>query len=100
MKAYVVKAKAKLGKLPSKEICRDLLYEDSLERKLDIIRANKSEIPNIYSKKDVEIFLSNSLYDDLNSFLKFLKEEEKFLYKIYFKIRTTINSINCSGNFK
>ena len=93
MKAYVVKAKAKLGKLPSKEICRDLLYEDSLERKLDIIRANKSEIPNIYSKKDVEIFLSNSLYDDLNSFLKFLN-------KIYFKIRTTINSINCSGDFK
>ena len=41
MKAYVVKAKAKLGKLPSKEICRDLLYEDSLERKLDIIRAKR-----------------------------------------------------------
>lgn len=83
MKAYVVKAKAKLGKLPSKEICRDLLYEDSLERKLDIIRANKSEIPNIYSKKDVEIFLSNSLYDDLNSFLKFLKGEEKNFFIKY-----------------
>ena len=83
MKAYVVKAKAKLGKLPSKEICRDLLYEDSLERKLDIIRANKSEITNIYSKKDVEIFLSNSLYDDLNSFLKFLKGEEKNFFIKY-----------------
>lgn len=83
MKAYVVKAKAKLGKLPSKEICRDLLYEDSLERKLDIIRANKSEIPNIYSKKDVEIFLSNSLYDDLNSFLKFLKGEERNFFIKY-----------------
>ena len=83
MRAYVVKAKAKLGKLPSKEICRDLLYEDSLERKLDIIRANKSEIPNIYSKKDVEIFLSNSLYDDLNSFLKFLKGEEKNFFIKY-----------------
>lgn len=83
MKAYVVKAKAKLGKLPSKEICRDLLYEDSLERKLDIIRANKSEIPNIYSKKDMEIFLSNSLYDDLNSFLKFLKGEEKNFFIKY-----------------
>lgn len=83
MKAYVVKAKAKLGKLPSKEICRDLLYEDSLERKLDIIRANKSEIPNIYSKKDMEIFLSNSLYDDLNSFLKFLKGGEKNFFIKY-----------------
>lgn len=83
MKAYVVKAKAKLGKLPSKEICRDLLYEDSLERKLDIIRANKSEIPNIYSKKDMEIFLSNSLYDDLNSFLKFLKGEERNFFIKY-----------------
>ena len=83
MRAYVVKAKAKLGKLPSKEICRDLLYEDSLERKLDIIRANKSEIPNIYSKKDMEIFLSNSLYDDLNSFLKFLKGEEKNFFIKY-----------------
>lgn len=83
MKAYVVKAKAKLGKLPSKEICRDLLYEDSLERKLDIIRANKSEIPNIYSKKDMEIFLSNSLYDDLNSFLNFLKGEERNFFIKY-----------------
>lgn len=83
MKAYVVKAKAKLGKLPSKEICRDLLYEDSLERKLDIIRANKSEILNIYSKKDMEIFLSNSLYDDLNSFLKFLKGEERNFFIKY-----------------
>ena len=36
MKAYVAKAKAKLGKLPTKEICRDLLYEDNFERKLDI----------------------------------------------------------------
>ena len=83
MRAYVVKAKAKLGKLPSKEICRDLLYEDSLERKLDIIRANKSEIPNIYSKKDMEIFLSNSLYDDLNSFLNFLKGEERNFFIKY-----------------
>ena len=83
MKAYVVKAKAKLGKLPTKEICRDLLYEDNFERKLDIIRNNNSEIPNVSSKKDLEIFLSNKLYDDLNSFLKFLKGEEKEFFLKY-----------------
>lgn len=83
MKAYVVKAKAKLGKLPKKETCRDLLYEDSLERKLDIIRNNNSEIPNLSSKKDLEIFLSNKLYDDLYSFLKFLKGEEKEFFIKY-----------------
>lgn len=83
MKAYVVKAKAKYGKLPSKEICRDLLYEDSFERKLDIIRNNNSEIPNINSKKDLEIYLSNKLYDDIYSFLKFLKGEEKSFFLKY-----------------
>lgn len=83
MKAYVVKAKAKYGKLPSKEICRDLLYEDSFERKLDIIRNNNSEIPNINSKKDLEIYLSNKLYDDIYSFLKFLKGEEKNFFLKY-----------------
>lgn len=83
MKAYVVKAKAKLGKLPTKETCRDLLYEDNFERKLDIIRNNNSEIPNVSSKKDLEIFLSNKLYDDLNSFLKFLKGEEKEFFLKY-----------------
>ena len=83
MKAYVVKAKAKYGKLPSKEICRDLLYEDSFERKLDIMRNNNSEIPNINSKKDLEIYLSNKLYDDIYSFLKFLKGEEKNFFLKY-----------------
>lgn len=83
MKAYVVKAKAKYGKLPSKEICRDLLYEDSFERKLDIIRNNNSEIPNLNSKKDLEIYLSNKLYDDIYSFLKFLKGEEKNFFLKY-----------------
>ena len=83
MKAYVVKAKAKYGKLPSKEICRDLLYEDSFERKIDIIRNNNSEIPNVNSKKDLEIYLSNKLYDDIHSFLKFLKGEEKNFFLKY-----------------
>lgn len=83
MKAYVVKAKAKYGKLPSKEICGDLLYEDSFERKLDIMRNNNSEIPNINSKKDLEIYLSNKLYDDIYSFLKFLKGEEKNFFLKY-----------------
>ncbi|MDY3007167.1 V-type ATPase subunit [Anaerococcus sp. AGMB00486] len=83
MKSYVVKAKAKLGKLPDKTIRRDLLYEDDTDRKLDIIKSFYPEISSLTSKSDLEIGLENHLYDNLYSFLKFIKGEEKEFFIKY-----------------
>lgn len=83
MKSYVVKAKAKLGKLPDKNLRRDLLYEDDMERKLDIIRSLYPEISSLNSKSELEIGLENYLYDNLHSFLKFIKGSEKEFFISY-----------------
>lgn len=83
MKSYVVKAKAKLGKLPDNSLRRDLLYEDDIERKLDIIKSLYPEISSLNSKSELEIGLENYLYDNLHSFLKFIKGEEKEFFIRY-----------------
>lgn len=83
MKAYVVKAKAKLGKLPDKSVCIDLLFEDDLERKLDMIKSIYPAISSFNNKRELEIGLENYLYDNLNSFLKFLKGQEREFFVKY-----------------
>src|SRR5690625_3415292 len=83
MKAYVVKAKAKLGKLPTKSTCKDLLNEDDIGRKFDIIKKLYPEISSSDSKIELEIGLENHLYDNLRSFLKFIKGEDRKLFEKY-----------------
>lgn len=77
MKSYVVKARAKLGRLPDRFQIRDLLYEDDINRKLDIIRNLYPDISSLNSKSELEIGLENHLYDNLHSFFSFIKGDEK-----------------------
>lgn len=83
MKAYVVKAKAKLGKLPTKSTCKDLINEDDIKRKFDIIKKVYPEISSSNSKIELEIELENHLYENLRSFLKFIKGRDKNFFEKY-----------------
>lgn len=83
MKAYVVKAKAKLGKLPKESTCKDLINEDDIERKFDIIKKVYPEISSSNRKIELEIELENHLYENLRSFLKFIKGQDRNFFEKY-----------------
>lgn len=83
MKAYVVKSKSKLGKLPDKKILKELLDENSFDRKLETLGKFYPDLKNLTNKIEVEHFLNVMLDDNINSFLHFLNGKDKELFERY-----------------
>lgn len=83
MKAYIVKAKSKLGKLPKINDYKNLITYDDFSRKLDVIKKIYPQLGNTRDKLNLEIGLNNILDEDLKSLSYFLEGYEKEFFIKY-----------------
>ncbi|MDO5047334.1 MAG: V-type ATPase subunit [Anaerococcus sp.] len=86
MKDVLVKAKAKMGKLPSDNLYNNLIHESNLDRKIEILKKEYNFLHQAKSKKDVEESFFNNFYEELKSLDFFLQGIESEFFKAYFDI--------------
>lgn len=96
MKAYVVKARAKLGNLPNLIDYKNLIEEQDFSRKFDKAKNMHPCLEKVKDPKDVEHELDLDLSHNIKSLSYFLKDNEKeFFYRYVsaFEIRLIQNVI-------
>lgn len=86
MRDVTVKAKAKMGKLPSDDLYNKLIHESNLERKIGLLKNHYDFLDESVSKKEVELNLFRNFYDELKSLDFFLEGIESEFFKEYFSI--------------
>jgi vacuolar-type H+-ATPase subunit C/Vma6 len=96
MKAYVVKARAKLGNLPNLMDYKNLIEEQDFLRKFDRAKALHPSLKNIKDLDQVEADLDLDMNRNIKSLSYFLKDYEKAFFDRYvsaFEIRLMQNVI-------
>lgn len=86
MRDVTVKAKAKLGKLPSDDFYNKMIHENNLDTKIDLLKREYSFLSDCNSKKDIETNLFKHFYKELKSLDFFLEGIEHEFFIEYFSI--------------
>ncbi|MCI7238403.1 MAG: V-type ATPase subunit [Anaerococcus sp.] len=86
MKDVSVKAKAKMGKLPTRDLYDKLISDTSLENKKELLNHKYPFLKNVNTKKEMEAGFFNNFYTELRSIDFFLGGIESQFFKNYFSI--------------
>lgn len=86
MRDVTVKAKAKMGKLPSEDFYNRLIHESSQDIKIDMLRSEYDFLNNCSNKKQIESTLFKQFYKEYKSLDFFLEGIESEFFKEYFSI--------------
>lgn len=101
MKAYVVKARSKLGNLPTVLDYQNLIDEDSPDRRLEKIESIYPDTGDIENKEEMKKYLNEQLSSSIKSLSYFLKDPEKEFFDRYvssFEVRIVQNVIQAILN--
>lgn len=86
MRDVTVKAKAKMGKLPTDSFYNELIHEGNLDIKIDMLKSKYNFLAEATSKKSIESALFKHFYEELKSLNFFLKGIESEFFDEYFSI--------------
>jgi len=84
MRDVLVKAKAKMGKIPDNDLYISLVNESDLAKKIDILSKKYPSINNKMDKKNVEDSNFRNMYKELKSIDYFLSGLESEFFNLYF----------------
>lgn len=84
MRDVVVKAKAKLGKIPNEEFYFSLANEDNFEKKVNMLKRFYPDLNLIKDKIGLEAYNFNKAYAEIKSLDYFLKGYESDFFNLYF----------------
>lgn len=84
MRDVVVKAKAKLGKIPDNEFFLNLARENDYNKKIDIIAKKNPSIDQSMDKRTIEKSNFRYIFDELKSIDYFLQGIESNFFNLYF----------------
>ncbi|WP_297280679.1 V-type ATPase subunit [uncultured Anaerococcus sp.] len=84
MRDVLVKAKAKMGKIPDKDLYLSLANESDLSKKIDILSKKYPPIDNKADKKTLEVAGFRNMYAELKSIDYFLQGLESQFFNLYF----------------
>lgn len=84
MRDVLVKAKAKMGKIPDKDLYLSLVNESDLSKKIDILSKKYPSIDNKADKKTLEVAGFRNMYAELKSIDYFLQGLESQFFNLYF----------------
>ena len=84
MRDVLVKAKAKLGKIPDNELYLNLARENDYNKKIDIIAKKNPSIDQNMDKRTIERSNFRYIFNELKSIDYFLQGIESDLFNLYF----------------
>ncbi|MBM0046379.1 V-type ATPase subunit [Anaerococcus sp. mt242] len=84
MRDVLVKAKAKMGRLPDNELYLALANESNIDKKIDILSKAYPEIDNRKNKRALEADNFNYMFSELKSIDYFLRGLESEFFNLYF----------------
>ena len=84
MKDVLVKAKAKLGKIPNNDLYLSLANETDLDKKIDILAKAYPDSYNQRDKRSIEANNFKNMYKELKSIDYFLSGLESKFFNLYF----------------